>query len=105
MERKGIDYIVETSTKAELINIVNFWLEEFTGYTVSVDDISSKLLQLKYHKGGSEYEPQHVGTGVTFILFQILALLILPEETVVIIENPEIHLHPSLQSNLMYFYQ
>lgn len=105
LERKGIDYIVETSTKAELINIVNFWLEEFTGYTVSVDDISSKLLQLKYHKGGSEYEPQHVGTGVTFILFQILALLILPEETVVIIENPEIHLHPSLQSNLMYFYQ
>ena len=60
---------------------------------------------MKYHKGGSEYEPQHVGTGVTFILFQILALLILPEETVVIIENPEIHLHPSLQSNLMYFYQ
>ena len=105
LERDGIEYIVETSSKAELINIVNFWLEEFTGYTVSVNDISSQLLQLKYHKGGSEYEPQHVGTGVTFILFQILALLILPEETVVIIENPEIHLHPSLQSNLMYFYQ
>ncbi len=105
MEQTEIKYIDEKSRSAELLSIINFWLEEFTGYTVSVEDISSQLLQLKYHKGGSEYEPQHVGTGVTFILFQILALLILPEETMVIIENPEIHLHPSLQSNLMYFYQ
>ena len=103
MEQTEIKYIDENSRMAELSSIINFWLEEFTGYTVSVEDISSQLLQLKYHKGGSEYEPQHVGTGVTFILFQILALLILPEETMVIIENPEIHLHPSLQSNLMYF--
>ncbi|HFI2432251.1 TPA: AAA family ATPase [Streptococcus suis] len=105
LESQNKSYIYNGHKNAELLSIVNFWLEEFTGYTVEIEEISTQLLNIKYRKGDKFYEPQHIGTGVTFILFQLVALLASPEETIVIIENPEIHLHPSLQSNLMYFYQ
>lgn len=102
---EGVRYLDEKHENAKLINVVNNWFEILTGYTISINEISSQLLQVLYHKDGLVFEPQHVGTGVTFILFQIIAALVAPAGYKVIIENPEIHLHPSLQSQLMYFYQ
>ena len=100
--KKYVDYTNENGT---FLNIVNMWFQELTGYTVEIRQMSSQLLQLIYQKDGYEFEPQHVGTGITFILFQLIALMATPKDYIVIIENPEIHLHPSLQSQLMYFYR
>lgn len=105
LSSQGKKYVDYTNENGTFLNIVNMWFQELTGYTVEIRQMSSQLLQLIYQKDGYEFEPQHVGTGITFILFQLIALMATPKNYIVIIENPEIHLHPSLQSKLMYFYR
>ncbi|MBO0422324.1 AAA family ATPase [Enterococcus plantarum] len=91
--------------KESFIEIVNIWMRILTGYEVECRELrNTNYVQIIYSKDSHEYKPQHVGTGVTFILFQIIATLISENDNILIIENPEIHLHPSLQSRIMYFY-
>ncbi|MCG7421218.1 AAA family ATPase, partial [Macrococcus epidermidis] len=93
------------SGKVKVLEVVNYWMECLTGYSVNIYPIErTRYIQITYSKNDNEYTPHHVGTGVTFILFQIIAGLLSKNESVILIENPEIHLHPKLQSNLMYFY-
>lgn len=53
--------------------------------------------KLNYHR------PQNVGFGVTYALPVILAILCAPPGGVVIVENPESHLHPRAQAQLARF--
>ena len=48
--------------------------------------------------------PKNVGTGVSYIAEVIIAALSCESGDIVIIENPEIHLHPSGQSKLYHLY-
>jgi predicted ATPase len=46
----------------------------------------------------------NVGVGVSQVLPIILACLLAPEESTIIIEQPELHLHPAMQSKLTDFF-
>lgn len=99
------------SEKKTLQSLVDYWLAELTGYHVHVNDVpDSNVIQILYSKindniGETTYfRPQHVGTGVTFILLQLIISIGAKEDAVIIIENPEIHLHPKIQSKLFLFY-
>lgn len=93
------------SGNESFLQIVNIWMKILTGYEVGCQDIeNTNYIKLFYIKDSNEYKPQHIGTGVTFVLFQIIAALVSSDSDLLIVENPEIHLHPSLQSYLMYFY-
>ncbi len=48
----------------------------------------------------ADFKPQNVGFGLTYALPVVTALLRAKPGDMVIIENPESHLHPSAQSNL-----
>lgn len=47
-----------------------------------------------------EFKPTNVGFGLTYVLPIVTALLIAPRDSMVIIENPESHLHPAGQSRI-----
>ena len=95
-------YFKEATT---LMNVLNVWLKIITGYTVTIKENSNqKFLEIIYLKDQNEYYPQHVGTGVTFILHQLIAILGSQDDSIILIENPEIHLHPKVQSVLSYFF-
>lgn len=47
------------------------------------------------------YMPINVGFGYSYILSLLTALVIAPKGSTMIVENPEAHLHPSAQSELM----
>ena len=88
-------------------NQVNYWLEYLTGYSVKAEIVEgTSIVKVAYIAKGStkEFRPSHVGTGVSYLATVIIAALSCKKESVLIIENPEIHLHPGAQSKFVEFF-
>lgn len=84
---------------------VEYWLERLVGYRVKAEEIphTEKIL-VTYEKGRiKNLRPKNVGTGVTYITELIIAALSCKRGDVLIMENPEIHLHPSGQAEFIEF--
>lgn len=82
---------------------VNYWLNKLTSYTINVSFDGSKYSVRFVGKGGKEILPCHVGTGVSYIAQVIIVCLAAKKNSLLIIENPEIHLHPSAQAAMIDF--
>lgn len=85
---------------------VNEWLDFLmpgsyvSGESYGKDNMVSLLFdKTKY------YHKSNVGFGVSFTLPVLVAGLLAKEGDVLIVENPELHLHPKAQSNIMYFFE
>jgi len=86
---------------------VNSWLSEITfeGAQITASEKTADKLELSYSfsKGkfkGSDFSPVNVGFGFSFVLPVILAILSAKPGSLLCIENPEAHLHPSAQSKI-----
>ncbi|HMV41880.1 MAG TPA: DUF3696 domain-containing protein [Leptospiraceae bacterium] len=85
----------------------NLWLNEITpGTKLSTYEIKEirkirGAFSFQQNDGyGPEYKTKNVGFGLTYVLPVILALLTTKPGGMVIIENPESHLHPAGQSKM-----
>ncbi|MCI8894745.1 MAG: DUF3696 domain-containing protein [Lachnospiraceae bacterium] len=99
-------FIFDSSTKMTLGGQVDYWLERILGYRVIVEEIpGTELIRVAYRNRelGRDIRPKNVGTGVSYIAEIIIAAFSCRKDDVLIIENPEIHLHPSGQCELMEF--
>ncbi len=90
-----------------LIHNVEAWLQEISpGIKIIVEDIKGlDLVRLSFQyeaESGytNEYKPINVGFGITYALPVILCLLTASQEKLIIIENPESHVHPKGQAKL-----
>lgn len=104
IKEKG--FIYDNKTKLTLGGQVDYWLERILGYRVSAEEIpGTELIRVAYsHHGiGKNIRPKNVGTGVSYIAEIIIAAFSCRRGDMLIIENPEIHLHPSGQAELMEF--
>lgn len=90
-----------------LIDQVNGWLNEVSpGVTVAASEIGgADLAKLMYQYGGTAgihssnaYRPTNVGFGLTYVLPVIVACLASRPGDVLLLENPEAHLHPRGQT-------
>ena len=103
---KDRDFVYDSESKLTFGGQVNFWLNKIMGYQVKAREIEkTEFIQVLYmnEKVLFEMRPKNVGTGVTYITELIIAALACKEGDLLIIENPEIHLHPSGQSELVEF--
>ena len=57
-------------------------------------------LLIKQHKGGPEVPLTDVGFGVSQVLPVLILCYYAPEDSILILEQPEAHLHPKVQSEL-----
>lgn len=84
---------------------VNYWLRYILDTTIVTENIDgTDFVKASYIIG--EYKParpKNVGAGVSYLISIIIACLSSMEDDVLIIENPEIHLHPKAQSKLTEF--
>ncbi len=89
-----------------LNNQVNYWLEYLTGFHIQtniVEDIDQVVVTYAHANSNRYYRAKNVGTGVTYIATLVIAALSCRADDTLIIENPEIHLHPRAQSRLVEF--
>jgi len=84
---------------------VNYWLERLFGIKNTIRDIGlSNSLSVEFSLGnGKPVRPYHIGSGVSFATGVLVSCLSAKLDDIVVIENPEIHLHPKAQSNLTEF--
>ena len=101
-----INYVYEDNTKHTFGGQVDYWLERILGYTVISEEIEqTELVRVLFrnNKMESRLRPKNVGTGVTYIAEIIIAAFSCEPGDMLIIENPEIHLHPSGQAEFVEF--
>ena len=99
--------IVSNLTYDYLSESVNQWLR----YLEIADEIYAEFntrhgyeLKIKVHNNKKTNNLTNVGVGVSQILPIILSCLLAPQNSTIIIEQPELHLHPAMQSKLAEFF-
>ncbi|MBF0393417.1 MAG: DUF3696 domain-containing protein [Alphaproteobacteria bacterium] len=93
--------------KPGLLSQVNAWMQEFSpGVRIAVEDIEkTDFVRLSYAYGASaglsssgRYRPTNVGFGLSYSLPIVVACLATPPGGLILLENPEAHLHPQGQA-------
>lgn len=91
----------------DIFSQVTAWEREISsGVNIIVKDIGILGYELKYQfntKGGKtdEFNAKNVGFGLSYVMPIIVAVLsAAPNKSILFIENPEAHLHPSGQAKL-----
>jgi predicted ATPase len=76
----------------------------FDGAKININTEGS-IISITYNtkRGGERYKPSNVGFGYSYILPIVVAGLIAQSGEILIIENPEAHLHPRAQHKLTQF--
>ena len=84
---------------------VNYWLRYIVGANIKVENIiGTDVVKAEYSMVDGKYSrPKNVGSGISYLISIIVMCLGSYEEDIIIIENPEIHLHPLAQSKLCEF--
>jgi predicted ATPase len=91
-----------------LVQAVNYWICEFFSLAKEikseVQDEENRVFKILLTNANGLIVPiTHVGFGVSQILPVVVEGLRMPANSILILEQPEIHLHPKLQSLLMDF--
>ena len=97
----------EAKVDRTLKNQINLWLGEISpGVRVQTSKISSDLILLEYKYKQptfgttNSFKPENVGFGISYALHVVTALLSARPGELIIIENPESHIHPRGQAEL-----
>lgn len=94
-------------TNKTLINQINLWMGEISpDINIRTTSISSDYVLLEYvfkqpnFGNTNRYKPENVGFGISYVLPVVVALLAAKPGELIIIENPESHIHPRGQAQL-----
>ena len=90
---------------SHLIDNLNAWMSEITPGVKIITKLIPEINQASLHyqfasatEYTNEFRPENTGFGLTYVLPVVTALLCSKPGDLLIIENPESHLHPSGQS-------
>lgn len=88
-----------------LLGQVNWWLSYIAEAEISTEEIlGADLIKVNYTMYDAvQIRPMNIGSGISYLISILIVCLSSPKESVIIMENPEIHLHPSAQSKLCEF--
>ena len=100
-----VDKIFQDETKNEyLLYYINKWMERiFQGFRLQLSPIAeADAVGLRYteksrDRVSNSYRAINVGFGITYVLPILVALLKAKKNDLILIENPEAHLHPKAQ--------
>ncbi len=84
----------------ELLEQVDAWMGVISPNIKIIPKRSGNTLELTIKHYGEDYKPINVGFGISYSLPIVVALLSAQAGDLIIIENPEAHLHPKGQSKL-----
>ena len=98
----------ECSPSTPLIEQVNAWLDEISPgarFCVEQEELGDEELFVVKIGFGEEsdmrqFKPQNVGLGISYVLPVLVTILTAMPGAIIIIENPEAHIHPHGQAKL-----
>jgi predicted ATPase len=109
----GNEYVVPTTlshpwaTSEKLLPQINAWLSEISRgvylNTKYIHEINKVMLDYQFEYSGNKtnsFLPKNVGFGISYILPVVLALLTAEPSKIIVIENPESHIHPRGQAEM-----
>ncbi len=95
------------ATSYKLNSQVNAWMQEISpGVSINtkyVPEVNKVILDYQFDYGNQKtnpFKPKNVGFGISYVLPIVLALLTAEEGKIIVIENPESHIHPRGQAEL-----
>ena len=95
------EYLIADKNGARTLEAqVNYWLNIIIThqYELQTKKVSSTMITASYKIDGLEFKPSNIGAGISYIATILIACLSASRENIIIIENPEIHLHPRSQA-------
>lgn len=96
--------LIKDKTNKTLLAQLNYWFKEIVGATIETESIDSQRIKVYYKMAdGIKHTPTNVGSGISYLISILIVCLASEKNSTIIIENPEIHLHPKAQSKLMKF--
>ncbi|MCI8338182.1 MAG: AAA family ATPase [Lachnospiraceae bacterium] len=97
--------LVRDQENHTLLAQTNYWLKYIVDASIRVEDIlGTDVVKASYGLVDGHYSrPQNVGSGISYLISIIVMCLGSEKDDILIIENPEIHLHPQSQSRLCEF--
>ncbi len=101
-ENQALEYQEKSGT---LLEAVNYWLCDVckVGGKIFSEKIADVYKVFLEDEVGLKTNIKHVGYGISQILPIIVQGLLMPNDGILIVEQPEIHLHPKVQSSLYDF--
>jgi len=97
IETHGEDFVVQVQKELDYI---------LGGASINVstsEDKSIIRLNLDSVNGSHGYKPINVGFGYSYVLPIVISVLLAEPKSIIIVENPEAHLHPAAQSRIVSF--
>ena len=88
-----------------LLTQVNYWLKYIVGSSIDTENIKgTDIVKASYMAGENRFtRPRNVGSGVSYLISVLILCLASEKNDILMIENPEIHLHPRAQSKVCEF--
>lgn len=103
--KKKLQHLHATSSK--LNSQLNAWMQEISpGISINtkyIHEVNKVILDYQFDYGTQKtnsFRPKNVGFGISYVLPIVLALLTAEEGKIIVIENPESHIHPRGQAKL-----
>ncbi len=106
-DRIDEEYVYDVSSLKTFEGQVNYWLTKLVGYRIKAESIEQvDAVRVLYQDGFAGkntnwIRPQNIGTGITYIAQILISAFSCSKGDILIIENPEIHLHAEAQSGIM----
>ncbi len=105
-----IFYDIDEDELSPTVNdVLNFWMTKMFGPSsatvnyIEAANIYALGISTEQKGGKAVFKPTNVGFGYSYALPILIAGLTADKDTVLIVENPEAHLHPSAQSMITKF--
>lgn len=96
--------LLKNSAGNNLMKQVRAWMEAFFPHCdfeiTSIPEANSIRLGVRNAQDTEFHRPINVGFGMTQVFPVIVAILAAGKDDIVIVENPEVHLHPAGQSQM-----
>lgn len=95
------------ASSSNLLSQINAWMKEISpGVSLNtkyVPEVNKVILDYQFdllNDKTNSFRPKNVGFGISYVLPIVLALLTAEEGKIIVIENPESHIHPRGQAEL-----